>query len=247
MLGILNGDGYQALFVDTPGVLRPGYKLQEMMKQEIDSALRDADVVLMLVDVERPGAVEVMTEVLAGRNALAAVNKIDKVPSDALLPLIARLSRVVNGKVYLVSALKGSGVEDLKQAVIAALPKSAPFYPKDQVSERPERFFVAELVREAIFNRYGEEIPYSTTVVVQEFREREGRKDYIKATVYVERSSQKAIIIGKDGDALKRVGSMARRGIEQFLGRPVYLELRVKVADDWRRNESFIRDNVYRT
>jgi len=145
----------------------------------------------------------------------------------------------------MVSALKGGGVDELKAAIAAQLPEGQPFYPPDAVADRPERFFAAEFIREAVFNLYGEEIPYSTAVAVEEFKERPGRKDYILASIYVERDSQKAIIIGRGGRALKRVGSQARRNIEEFLGRPVFLELRVKVAEAWRRDEQFLRDNVF--
>ena len=145
----------------------------------------------------------------------------------------------------MVSALKGGGVDELKAAVAKHLPEGQPFYPPDAVADRPEKFFAAEFVREAVFNLYGEEIPYSTAVVVEEFKERPGCKDYVLATVYVERDSQKAIIIGRGGNALKRVGSQARRQIEAFTGRSVFLELRVKVAEAWRKNEQFIRENVY--
>jgi GTP-binding protein Era len=145
----------------------------------------------------------------------------------------------------MVSAIKGGGVDDLKTAIAARLPEGQPFYPLDAVADRPEKFFAAEFVREAVFNLYGEEIPYSTAVVVDEFKERPDRKDYILATIYVERESQKAIMIGSGGRALKRVGSQAREQIEAFTGRPVFLELRVKVAEAWRKDDRFIRDNVY--
>ena len=129
----------------------------------------------------------------------------------------------------------------MKAAIAAGLPAGEPFYPPDAVADRPEKFFAAEFVREAVFNLYGEEIPYSTTVVIDEFTERPERKDYVLATIFVERESQKAIIIGSGGSALKRVGSQARREIEAFTGRPVYLEMRVKVAEAWRKDERFIR------
>lgn len=246
ILGILNDDLHQALFLDTPGVLNPKGKLQELMEKEIDTALRDADLVVLLLDALHPHDSREVLRNLAHRRPLVAVNKIDQVPSEALLPMVDEARGHGLEAVFLVSALRGHGTDDLKQAVLEALPVGEPFYPPDMISERPERFFVAEMIREAIFNRYGEEIPYSTTVAVQEFKEREGRKDYIRAIVYVERQSQKKIIIGRKGDALKRVGSDARRNIEQFLGRPVFLNLWVKVAQDWRKNEFFIRENVYR-
>jgi GTP-binding protein Era len=246
VLGILNDDNHQALFLDTPGILDPKYKLQELMEKEIDTALRDADVLVLLLDALRPGEAEGVLSGIGHRKPVVAVNKIDRVPKEQLLPLVEMVRSSGIENVFLISALKGDGVDELKTRVLGSLPEGEPFYPPDMVSERPERFFVAEMVREAIFNRYAEEIPYSTAVAVQEFKEREGRKDFIRAIIYVERQSQKKILIGKNGEALKRVGAAARRNIEEFLGRPVYLELWVKVAEDWRRNEFFIRENVYR-
>ncbi|OYD15855.1 GTPase Era [candidate division WOR-3 bacterium JGI_Cruoil_03_51_56] len=244
ILGILNGRGYQALFLDTPGILKPCYKLQEMMEKEIELALRDADIVLLVVDATRPDISGVGS--LAKRNSIVVINKIDKVEKKTLLPIAQRLAGQGFDNVHMISALKGSGVEELKAAVIDSLPDGEPFYPPLMISERPERFFVAEIIREVIFNRYGEEVPYATTVVIEDFRERPGRKDYINAVIYVERNSQRAIIIGNNGQAIKRVGAAARRRIEQFLDRPVYLELRVKVAEAWRKNEQFIQKYIYK-
>jgi len=245
VLGILNGAGFQALFLDTPGVLEPRYRLQEMMKQEVDAALRDGDVVLLLYDATATGVSDRVLEAVRDRNPLVAVNKVDLVEKRKLLPLVEKLAPVARGPVFLVSALNGDGVPELQHAVVDALPEGEPFYPPEMVSERPERFFCAEFVREAVFNLYGEEIPYSTAVSIEEFKEREGRKDYIRAVIFVERQAQKKIVVGRQGQALKRVGSRARRRIEEFLGRPVYLELWVKVAEDWRRKDGFIRQNVY--
>ncbi|MGQ9707897.1 MAG: GTPase Era, partial [bacterium] len=184
-------------------------------------------------------------QLLAGRKAVIAINKIDALPKPNLLPIADRCARTGFVKIFMISALTGDGVDELKRAIVEHLPESQPLYPEDMLSERPERFFVAELIRETVFNRYGAEVPYSTTVEVAEFRERPGRKDYIRAIIYVERESQKAIIIGERGKALKKVGEIARESIEKFLGRPVYLELWVKVARGWRQNETFIRENVY--
>ncbi len=243
ILGILNGNGHQALLLDTPGILDPKYALQQLMKKEIEKALEDADAILLLLDATEPVYEEL--KLLAGRKAAIAINKIDALPKPSLLPIAERCAQEGFDKIFMISALTGDGVEDLKKGVIALLPEAPPFYPPDIVSERPERFFVAELIREAVFNRYGAEVPYSTTVEVEEFRERPGRKDYIRAVIYVERESQKAILIGEGGKALKKVGEIARESIEQFLGRPVYLELWVKVARNWRENEPFIRHTVY--
>lgn len=250
ILGILNGPDYQALLLDTPGILDPKYALQRLMKQEIEKALTDADVVVLIIDANQnwTDSAEPILEdlkLLSGRPALIALNKIDRIPKQHLLPLAHCCAEQGLEKIFMISALNGDGVEDLKREIIALLPQAPPFYPPDILSERPERFFVAEFIREAVFNRYGAEVPYSTTVTVEEFQERPGRKDYIRAIIYVERESQKAILIGEGGKALKKVGEIARQAIEQFLGRPAYLELWVKVAKRWRQNEKFIRQNVY--
>lgn len=245
ILGILNGPDYQALFVDTPGMIEPAYKLQELMQKEIELALADADSVVLLLDASRPDELENCLRHVNRPGLLVAVNKIDLVPKPGLLPIADQLAGSGRADVHMISALNGDGVEELKAGVVASLPPGAAYFPPDMVSERPERFFAAEIVREAIFNRYGAEVPYSSTVVVEEFKERPGRKDYVRAVVYVERDSQKSILIGKDGAALKRVGQAARKKVEEFLGRPVYLELWVKVARDWKKNERFIRQNVY--
>ncbi len=247
LLGILNGPEHQAVFFDTPGLLDPKYPLQQHMKREIDLALTDADLVLLVLDASRPVEdAASFTGLVAGRKAVVALNKVDLVKEKKdLLPSVERLVAAGFADVFMVSALIGGGIEELKAAIVARLPEGRPFYAPDAIADRPERFFVAEFIREAVFNLYGEEIPYSTAVVIEEFKERPGRKDYIRANVYVERGSQKAIIIGRDGDALKRVGTQARRNIEGFLGRPVFLELWVKVAEAWRKNEQFLRENIY--
>jgi GTP-binding protein Era len=246
VLGILNGEGFQALFLDTPGVLVARYRLQEMMRREVEQALRDADVVLLLLDGSRTDDWDESLRVVRGRGALVAVNKIDLLDKPGLLPLARRLSEQGYTRVWMISALKGDGIDGLRQGVVDSLPEGPPLYPTDMMTDRSERFHVAEIVREVVFNRYGEEVPYSCTVSIDEFKEREGRKDFIRAVVYVERASQRAIIIGKGGSALRQVGVRARARIERFLGRPVYLELWVRVAEAWRQDGRFLRENVYR-
>jgi len=245
ILGILNGPDFQALLLDTPGVLKPGYRLQEHMEKQIDSALGDADVLVLVLDATEPARLEELLCRVSRRPAIAALNKVDSVEKPALLPLAAGLAERGISQVFMVSALRGSGVDELKEAIVAALPEGPPLYPQDMVADREERFFAAELVREAVFRRFGAEVPYAVTVGIDEFLERPGRKDFIRATIYVERESQKPILIGRDGRALKKVGSAARRSIEQFLGRSVYLELWVKVAENWRRDDRFLKENVY--
>lgn len=247
ILGILNGANFQALFIDTPGMIKPTYLLQKIMQKEVRTALEDADLILLMIEPKNlPEENEKRTiKGLLKKPAILVINKIDTVDKKQLLPIIEEYSQMGFKEIYPISALYNDGVEDLKKGIVENLPAGEPFYPVDQITERPERFFVAEIIRESIFNHYGEEIPYSTTVEIEEFKERNKGKDYIKAVIYTEKASQKAILIGKQGQALKKVGSLARKNIENFLGRSVYLELWVKVKEGWRQDETFIRDKIY--
>jgi GTP-binding protein Era len=239
IIGIANGPDYQMLFQDTPGILKPRYPLQVVMESEIDAALSDADVILLVVEPGQPPSSKPQA---ASHKTIVVLNKIDKVAKPELLPVIQSCAEQGFDTVVPVSALKGDGIEDLRAAILEKLPEGQPYYPQDQLTTQPEKFFVGEMIRETIFTSYGEEIPYSTLVEIDEFKEQEGRKDVIRAVIYVERPSQKAILIGKGGEALKRLGSRAREKIERFLERPVFLELWVKVKDDWRKDEQFIRE-----
>jgi len=177
---------------------------------------------------------------------ILTINKIDLIEKDKLLPIIDHYSQRFNlTSIIPISAIKADGLEKLKQLIIENLPVGFPFYPLDAITDQPERFFVVEIIREKIFQKYGEEIPYSTTVTIEEFIEREQGKDYVRAVIYVERTSQKGIIIGKQGAALKKVGQISRAEIELFLGRPVYLELFVKVKEKWRQNEGVLKELGY--
>ena len=249
ILGILTGENYQAVFLDTPGIISPRYTLQEFMQREVSSAIDDADVIVLMVEPEERinrKVVDRFLERFKRVPVLLTINKIDKVKEkERLLPLIDEYSKYGFKEVYPISALYRNGLEDLREGIVKSLPEGEPFYPPDQLTDKPERFFVAELIREQIFTCYGEEIPYSTSVEVEEFVERPQKKDYIRAVIYVEKPSQKPIIIGRRGEALKRVGERARKEIETFLGRKVYLELWVKVYKGWRREKGFIRERIY--
>ncbi len=245
VLGILNGENYQIIFMDTPGIIDPKYNLQKVMMKYVRNAIADADVILYMVDASVPRQhFEEIQEHLQGvqKPVILVLNKVDLVKKDQLLPLIDAFRQIHEFQAIIpISALKGDGVERVIDEIVQVLPEGHPYYPSDYVTPEQERFFVAEIIREKIFLLYGEEIPYSTHVEIEEFKERPGHKDYIRAVIYVEKNSQKGILIGKQGQALKRVGQMAREEIEAFLGRPVYLELFVKVNEDWRRNEAKIR------
>jgi GTPase len=247
ILGILNGDNFQIIFIDTPGLLTPKYELQRLMQNEIREAITTADLFLFVVEpFSPPDKDETHTiEQVIAKPTLLAINKIDLVEKVNLLPVIEQYQCFPFKEIHPISALKNTGLEELKQNIINNAPIGQPYYPQDQLTERPERFFVTEIIRENIFKYYGEEIPYCTFVEIEEFKERSVSKHYIRAVIFVERATQRAIILGKGGQAIKRLGSIARENIEQFLNRPIYLELVVKVKEDWRDNKSFIKEKFY--
>jgi len=251
VLGILSEQDYQMIFLDTPGLLIPRYKLQETMVRTAKSAIEEADVLLFMIEPEdkiSPANRSILSDLVQTKKpTILTINKIDLVAKEKLLPIIEAYSKSFSlTSIIPISALKADGLDKLKQLLIGNLPVGFPFYPPDAITDQPERFFVAEIIREKIFQQYGEEIPYSTTVTVEEFKERDKGKDYIRAVIYVERNSQKGIIIGKQGAALKRVGQIAREEIESFLGRAVYVELFVKVKEKWRQKEGILRELGYK-
>ncbi len=184
-------------------------------------------------------------KIITEKAAILTINKIDLVNKNDLLPLIERMKELKVKEIVPISALTGEGIEELKKIIFNELPEGPFLYPEDEISDRPMRFFAAELIREKIFEFYKKEIPYSTGVLIVEYKERERGKDYIRATIYVEKDSQKGIIIGKDGAGLKKIGEEARRAIEEFVGRPVYLDLWVKVKEKWRKNKKFLKELGY--
>lgn len=250
ILGILSEPGCQVIFLDTPGLIQPRYPLQAAMMRAADRAMAEADLIVGLLDVSVPPQEEDFLIVQRlqehKKPLLIALNKIDLINKANLLLIIDELARrFPASEIIPISALYRDGLEDLKGAILQRLPWGPPLYPEDQVTEHPERFFVAEIIREKIFARYGEEIPYATTVHIDEFKERPGAKDFLSARIVVERPSQKAILIGKGGQALKEVGQTARAEIEQFLGRPVFLKLWVAVREKWRSDETLLREYGY--
>lgn len=253
VLGILTTDEAQIIFLDTPGLLNPKYLLHETMVRSAHTALEDADLILLLTEIGRgttlPDVVEdVLKTEVASKPLFLVINKVDTAPRDQVLPVIAHFAaRKKFREIIPLSALKGENLDDLMKTVVRAMPVHPPLYPPDIVSESPERFFVAELIREAIFRQFHEEVPYSTAVEIAEFKEREVGKTFINADIIVERSSQKGILIGAKGAALKKVGQSSRRSIEQFLQRPVFLELHVKVRERWRDNKGWLRKLGYST
>ena len=247
VLGILSDDASQIIFLDTPGLLKPKYLLHERMLQFADRALKDADVILVITEVgdatEIPLQIkERVLEKYSGKPIFLVINKVDTIDRNAVLPLIDSFSKLnVFKEIVPLSALKEENLDSLLSAIIRELPVHEALYPTDIVSEQPERFFVAELIREKIFEQYQEEIPYSAAVEIREFKEREAGKTYIAADIIVERESQKGILIGKKGEALKSIGQKARADIELFLDRQVFLELFVKVGDEWRKDDGWLK------
>ncbi len=247
ILGILTEGDYQCYFIDTPGLMEPDYELQKLMVDQIKKAVRDADLVIWMVDPwSKPEDFpKSFYNFLKVKPIICVINKIDLISKEKLLPIIDAVRAFAIRDIIPISALGGDGIEELKKTIFRLLPESPFLYSEDDISDSPERFFVAELIREKIFEFFKKEIPYATCVVIDEFKEREKGKDYIRAIIYTERDSQKGILIGNKGEALKRVGAEARKEIEHFLGRKVYLDLWVKVKEKWRKNKRFLKEIGY--
>jgi GTP-binding protein Era len=257
ILGIANRPNSQIIFFDTPGISEAsppasndqrgsGHLLFNALIRAAYQAMRDADVQLLLIEpasTPQLKDLEILNRMAdTGKPIVLAINKIDTVPKDSLLPLIEAFHAQDNiQEIVPVSALRQEGIDQLLEVLEKYLPVHEPFYDTDLLTNHPERFLAAEIIREKIFLRYAEEIPYSTTVQVDEFIERPGHKDYIRAVIYVERQSQKGILIGRGGQALKQVGKLAREEMEMSFGRPVYLDLFVTVKEKWRDREDELR------
>lgn len=250
VMGIWSDDGHQMILLDTPGLLEPKYRLHEVMMRTARHALDEADVVLAIHDMTRDvGELDTtLAEAKRARGTLViALNKVDKVPRDRCLPVLEKLHAETDGAdVVPISALKGDNVDRLFGVLRDALPEGPPYYPPDLVTEQPERFFVSEIVRENVLTGFRDEVPYSVEVEIEHFEEgTDGLRDVIHAAVLVERDSQKGILIGKGGKAIKELGTRSRVAIEEFLERPVILKLFVKVVPDWRRDARALRRMGY--
>ena len=249
IMGIVNTPELQIVYSDTPGVLRPNYKLQESMLEFSESALGDADVLLYVTDtVETADKNEFFLERVRGVKCpvLLLINKVDLTTQAELEALVERWHQELpEAEIIPLSALNNFNVQPLKKRIESLIPPSPPYFEKDDPTDRPARFFVTEIIREKILLYYQKEIPYSVEVVVEAFREEEARI-HIQALIIVERDSQKGIIIGHKGVALKKVGSMARRDMERFFEKKIFLELFVKVEKDWRNRDNLLRAYGYR-
>jgi GTP-binding protein Era len=248
IMGIVNGDGFQIVYSDTPGVLKPNYKLHESMMKFVNGALRDADVILYVTDtVEQPDKHVDFLEKIKQTDipVLLIINKIDLTDPEHLEQLVEWWHKMLpQAKVVPVSAIQSFNIGGLFDRIVELLPEGEPYYPEDALTDRTMRFFASEIIREKIFLNYDKEVPYSTEVVIESYKET-STIDRISALIYCSRQSQKGIIIGHRGQMLKKVGTEARIELEKFLGKKVYLELHVKVGDEWRNNEKMLDNFGY--
>ena len=253
ILGILTEDNHQIIFLDTPGMIHPRYLLQERMMEYVSRSLHDADVILLILDAsnEKDVAEAIQPDFLqkskipGSKPVLLILNKIDRVQQDVIEKyFLAAEATGLYKQIIPLSATLGVNTKSIIDFVLEYLPEHPFFFPEDIVSDEQERFFVKEIIREKILTQYREEIPYSCEVSIDEFTERE-TKHFIRAVIYVEKESQVSIIVGKKGALIKKLGERARADIEKFLDHEVYLELRVKVRDSWRRNEKYLREFGY--
>ena len=248
ILGIVNGDGYQIVYSDTPGIIKPAYKLQESMLKASRSALSDADILLYVTDVlETPDKnPDILTAIgKTDTPVLLVINKIDLSNQQAVESLVIKWNQLLpKAEIFPSSALLRFNLDNLLKRIQELLPESPPYFDPDQLTDRPERFFVTEMIRAAILENYDREIPYSVEPVVDEFKDEENLLK-IRVIIYVERDSQKGILIGHNGSALKRVGTQARKEMETFFEKKVFLEMHVKVARDWRNKPESLKSFGY--
>ena len=245
--GILTNENYQIIFSDTPGIIEPKYKLHEKMMQAVKGSLEDADLALLIVDIQDSleEADHIFSSLSLKVPALVILNKTDIASKEAVDKAVTFFSdKKYCRRVLVISALRKKGIAELLEVILSLLPEGAPFYLDDNLSDLPMKFFVGEMIREKIFYLYAEEIPYSATVLVQEFKEKTTLTK-ISADIIVQRETQKGIILGHEGKMIRQLGTLARKDIEEFIGRKVFLELFVKVRPKWRDNELQLREYGY--
>lgn len=242
--GILNHQDYQIIFSDTPGILQPKYKMHEAMMKSVKEGIKDSEVILLLIDVQQK--IEENDEIFQKiknnpKPLIVVVNKIDLSTQEMVVEQMKLIEKILPGKNSIpVSATTKFNLDKLLEEILNLLPENPPYYPKDELTDRTERFLVSEIIREKIFMLYHEEVPYSIEVVVTEYTDKETLTK-ISAEIYVNKESQKPIIIGKGGTAIKRLGIIAREEIEKFIGRKVFLDLTVKEREGWRENEDLLK------
>ncbi|MEZ4987570.1 MAG: GTPase Era [Saprospiraceae bacterium] len=250
IIGLLSGDDFQIVFSDTPGIIKdPAYRMQEVMNRFVNTTYEDADIMLFVAGMDEQYTAD--DPVVAQLKQMEApvflvLNKMDTSNQQEVLARISQWREWVDfAEVFPISALHQQGTDGMLKAIIAALPEGPAYYPKDQLTDRPERFFVSEIIREKIMENYHQEIPYSVEVVVESFKETQTNKGEdiirISATIYVMRPTQKSIIIGKGGQSIKELGTASRTALETFLENKVFLELHVKVRENWRDDEQWLK------
>ena len=244
IMGIVNGEDFQIVYSDTPGILKPNYKLQEKMMKFVRGAITDADVLLYVTDTveDSDRSADIIEKVnLSGIPTIVVINKVDLTTPDKLIALVEKWQKLIpNAIIAPCSAKENFNVEGVFNLILERLPEGEPFYPKDTLTDKTLRFFASEIIREKILLNYDKEIPYSCEIAIESYKE-EPTIDRISATIFVARNSQKGIVIGHKGERLKRVGQAARHDLEAFLGKKVFLELYVKVMEDWRNNDNQLK------
>lgn len=254
ILGILSEENYQIIFLDTPGILEPSYLLQEKMMENVDESVHDADLIILMLDVDADKTGEntfkdqFVSKLLSKskKPKILLLNKVDLSNQDHIKNLIQKFEDSKNFKsVIPISASLAYNISSVLNTIIEYLPEHPKYYPDDIVADENERFFVSEIIREKILELFKEEIPYSCEVLIADFKERKEGKDFVQAEIIVEKESQKGIIIGKQGAAIKKIGESARQSIEEFLQKEVFLELRVKVRNKWRSDEKMLKSFGY--
>lgn len=247
IMGIVNGEDYQIVYSDTPGLLNPAYKMQEYMMRYIETALQDSDLLLYVVEVKETKHNEKVIQKLKDIHIplFLIINKIDAATQEQIQSSRLHWEEMLNPqKTFCVSALKQEGLDDLMLAIVEQLPACPPYFPKDELTDCPMRFFVSEIIREKILLFYQKEIPYSVEVEITAYKEKK-EITFIDAIIYVERETQKGILLGHKGQAIKTLGTEARLAVENFIGRKAYLSLSIKVQKDWRNNESRLQHFGY--
>tara|TARA_B100000900_G_C20582902_1_gene718293 strand:+ start:1307 stop:2185 length:879 start_codon:yes stop_codon:yes gene_type:complete len=249
ILGIVNGDEFQLIFSDTPGIVKPSYELQNSMMDFVKGALEDADVLLYMIEIGEKSIKDkdINSKILNSKvPTLILLNKIDLSNQDDLEIAVDNWSsQYPNSEIFPISALNNFNIDTVINRIIEIIPESPPYFPKDQLTDKPERFFVNEKLREKILLYYDKEIPYSVEVVTDEFKEEESIIK-IRTKILVERDSQKGIIIGHKGNALKKIGTKARKDLEIFFGKKVFIDLHVKVSKNWRSNNNLLKKFGYK-
>ncbi|MFZ1290178.1 MAG: GTPase Era [Melioribacteraceae bacterium] len=254
ILGILDEENFQIIFLDTPGILKPEYLLQEKLLHFISTSINDADILIIMISLnefesqKKIFEEEIFTKIFSDKKKtkLLVINKIDLGNEAKLKNAIKYLEDLKYfHSIIPISATENYNIDSLLDFIFEFLPEHPKYYPEDQLTDEPEKFFVAEKIREKVFELYKDEIPYSVEIEIDQFLERENRKDFISASIIVERDSQKPIILGKKGSAIKKLGELSRKSIEEFLMREVFLELFVKVKPNWRKDENMLKNFGY--